>query len=54
MGNVTEAEHHHNIAYDLKIKVFGVYNFETIDSINERGRIMLSKKNEAEAMEYFT
>jgi len=53
MGNVVDAEYHHNIAYDLKLKSFGLYNFETIDSINERGRIMLSKKNEAEAMEYF-
>lgn len=54
VGNVVEAEYHHNIAYDLKMKAFGLYNFETIDSINERGRIMLSKKNEKDAMEYFT
>lgn len=26
------------------MKVFGLYNFETIDSINEKGRLHLSHK----------
>lgn len=43
------------------MKVFGLYNFETIDSINEKGRLHLSHKRvnklfkhqENEAMENF-
>lgn len=34
--------------------VLGEFNFETIDSINERGRIMLAKKRDEEAKVYFT
>jgi hypothetical protein len=44
MGRTADAESYHNMAYENKLKVLGLYNFETIDSINERGRILLSKK----------
>jgi hypothetical protein len=43
-GDVPNAELYHNQAYENKLKIFGEFNFETVDSINERGRIMLSKK----------
>lgn len=36
------------------MNVLGLYNFETIDSINERGRIMLAKKRDEDAKGYFT
>lgn len=36
------------------MSVLGEYNFETIDSINERGRIMLSKKKDEAAKHYFS
>ena len=31
------------------MKCYGLYNFETIDSINEKGRILLASKKEKEA-----
>jgi hypothetical protein len=42
------------MAYENKMEVLGEYNFETVDSINERGRIMLSKKKDDEAKQYFS
>jgi tetratricopeptide (TPR) repeat protein len=54
IGQPNEAEKYHNIAFENKMKVLGEYNFETIDSINERGRIMLSKKKDEEAKKYFS
>ncbi|CAK86908.1 unnamed protein product (macronuclear) [Paramecium tetraurelia] len=51
---VQEAQKYHDQAYKLKIKAFGLHNFETIDSINEKGRLLLSyKKQEQHAMYYF-
>jgi hypothetical protein len=43
-GDMSKAEIYHNQAYEDKMNIFGEFNFETVDSINERGRIMLSKK----------
>ena len=54
IGSVSESEKYHNLAYGNKMNVLGEYNFETIDSINERGRIMLSKKKDEAAKRYFS
>ncbi|CAD8168212.1 unnamed protein product [Paramecium octaurelia] len=51
---VEEAQKYHDQAYTLKIKVFGLHNFETIDSLIEKGRLLLSYKKEQEAMYYFS
>ncbi|CAD8081708.1 unnamed protein product [Paramecium primaurelia] len=50
---VQEAQKYHDQAYMIKIKVFGLHNFETIDSINEKGRLLLSCKKEQQAIYYF-
>ncbi|CAD8103459.1 unnamed protein product [Paramecium sonneborni] len=50
---VQEAQKYHDQAYKMKIKAFGLHNFETIDSINEKGRLLLSSKKEQQAMYYF-
>lgn len=53
VGQLLKAEQYHNQAYEKKIAILGEFNFESVDSINERGRIMLSKRSEGEARKSF-
>ncbi|KAM3126740.1 Intracellular distribution of mitochondria [Paramecium bursaria] len=52
-GDNKSAIQYQGQAHSIKMKCYGLYNFETIDSINEKGRILLASKKEKEAQEQF-